>query len=50
MPDRSKTTAPPKKPDTKPKQTPPPPADDDYEDGDIATPKCDRTGNDDEPL
>jgi hypothetical protein len=24
--------------------------DDDYEDGDIATPKRDRTGNDDEPL
>jgi len=50
MPDRSKTTAPPKKPDTGPKQTPPPPADEDYEDGDIATPKRDRTGNDDEPL
>ena len=50
MPDRSKTTAPPKKPDTGPKQTPPPPADDDYEDGDIATPKRDRSGNDDEPL
>ena len=49
MPDRHKTTAPPKKPDTKPKQTPPPP-DEDYEDGDIATPKRDRTGNDDEPL
>jgi hypothetical protein len=25
-------------------------ADDDVEDGDIATPKRDRTGNDDEPL
>jgi hypothetical protein len=25
-------------------------ADDDYEDGDIATPKRDRYGNDDEPL
>ena len=25
-------------------------ADDDIEDGDIATPKRDRTGNDDEPL
>ena len=24
--------------------------DDDYEDGDIATPKHDHTGNDDEPL
>jgi hypothetical protein len=33
-------------------KTPPPPQplDDDYEDGDIATPKRDRTGNDDEPL
>ena len=50
MPDRSKKNPPPKKADTKPKQTPPPPADDDYEDGDIATPKRDRTGNDDEPL
>ncbi|MCG2631997.1 hypothetical protein L6654_35860 [Bradyrhizobium sp. WYCCWR 13023] len=31
---------------------PPPPrdTDDDYEDGDIATPKRDRYGNDDEPL
>ena len=30
---------------------PPPQADaDDYEDGDIATPKRDRYGNDDEPL
>jgi hypothetical protein len=26
------------------------PDDDDYEDGDIATPKHDREGNDDEPL
>jgi hypothetical protein len=25
-------------------------SDDEYEDGDIATPKRDRTGNDDEPL
>ena len=24
--------------------------DDDFEDGDMATPKCDRHGNDDEPL
>jgi hypothetical protein len=33
-------------------KTPPPspPLDEDYEDGDIATPKRDRTGNDDEPL
>jgi hypothetical protein len=34
------------------KLPPPPPRaeDDDYEDGDIATPKRDRYGNDDEPL
>ncbi|MCC8984463.1 hypothetical protein [Bradyrhizobium acaciae] len=35
-------------------KAPPPPAskqdDDYYEDGDIATPKLDRYGNDDEPL
>ena len=42
---------PPKKSDDKPKQPERiPPEDDDYEDGDIATPKQDRTGNDDEPL
>ncbi|WP_271668914.1 hypothetical protein [Bradyrhizobium sp. CCBAU 51627] len=29
---------------------PPPDSDDDYEDGDIATPKRDRYGTDDEPL
>jgi hypothetical protein len=37
----------------KPKRPPPPKPttdDDDYEDGDIATPKKDRDGNDDEPL
>lgn len=35
----------------KPAKKPPRPAeDDDYEDGDIATPKRDRDGNDDEPL
>ncbi len=28
----------------------PPPLEDDDEDGDIATPKHDRNGNDDEPL
>ena len=46
-----------KKQDTTPKdggkpKKPPPKADDDddYEDGDIATPKKDRYGNDDEPL
>jgi hypothetical protein len=42
-----------KKPDDKAKKPPPlpPQADeDDYEDGDIATPKRDRYGTDDEPL
>ncbi len=40
------------KADDKAKKPPPPAAsqDDDYEDGDIATPKVDRYGNDDEPL
>ena len=41
------------KSDDKSKKPPPPaaPQDDDYyEDGDIATPKLDRYGNDDEPL
>ncbi|MBR1206330.1 MULTISPECIES: hypothetical protein [unclassified Bradyrhizobium] len=41
------------KTDDKSKKPPPPaaPQDDDYyEDGDIATPKVDRYGNDDEPL
>ena len=32
------------------KPQPPRDTDDDYEDGDIATPKRDRYGNDDEPL
>ena len=41
---------PPKKADDNPKKPTPPPDDDDFEDGDIATPKRDRTGNDDEPL
>ena len=46
-----KTSEPPKKPDDKVKKPPRRPAeDDDYEDGDIATPKRDRDGNDDEPL
>ncbi len=41
----------PKKADEKSKKPPPPPAaDEDYEDGDIATPKRDRDGPDDEPL
>ena len=42
----------PPKADDKSKK-PPPPArkdDDDYEDGDMATPKRDRYGNDDEPM
>jgi hypothetical protein len=36
----------------KPNKPPPSPRaeDDDFEDGDIATPKRDRDGNDDEPL
>jgi hypothetical protein len=42
---------PPKKIEDKPKQPEPTPAEDDeYEDGDIATPKRDRCGDDDEPL
>ncbi len=42
---------PPKQGDDKPKKPPPPPVEDDeIEDGDIATPKRDRNGNDDEPL
>ena len=46
-----KKSEPPKKTDDKSGKPQPAPAeDDDYEDGDIATPKRDRTGNDDEPL
>ncbi len=48
-----KTSAPPKTAGTadKPKKpTPPADSDDDYEDGDMATPKRDHYGNDDEPL
>jgi hypothetical protein len=42
---------PPKQPEEKPKKPEHVPAEDeDYEDGDIATPKRDRSGNDDEPL
>lgn len=41
----------PNKDEGKPKKPPPRPAEDeDYEDGDIATPKRDRSGDDDEPL
>jgi len=51
----AKPNEPPKIADTKqagdkPKAPPPPRDDDDYEDGDIATPKRDRYGSDDEPL
>ncbi|WP_440635753.1 hypothetical protein ACSHT2_19075 [Bradyrhizobium sp. PUT101] len=50
-----KPSEPPKTADTKRAEDkakiPPPPLDeDDYEDGDIATPKRDRYGPDDEPL
>jgi hypothetical protein len=48
-----KTRAPPKKAgaaDKAKKPLPPAGTDDDYEDGDIATPKRDRYGTDDEPL
>jgi hypothetical protein len=39
------------KDDVKPKKPPPAPVeDDDFEDGDFATPKRDREGNDDQPL
>ena len=43
---------PPKKADDTSSKKPLPPKleDEDHEDGDIATPKRDRTGNDDEPL
>ena len=34
----------------KPEHAPAPVEDDDYEDGDLATPKHDRHGDDDEPL
>jgi hypothetical protein len=40
-----------KKTDDKAQKLPRPPVeDDDFEDGDFATPKRDRDGNDDEPL
>jgi len=43
---------PPKTADDKSKKPPPPPTaeEEDVEDGDMATPKRDRYGNDDEPL
>ena len=45
-----KKNEPAKKAEDKSKKKPPPPVDEDYEDGDIATPKRDRYGTDDEPL
>lgn len=45
-----KNSEPPKPGDDKAKKPPRPVADDDDEDGDIATPKRDRSGDDDEPL
>ena len=46
-----KKSEPPKKADDKSKKSPPQPTeDDDIEDGDIATPKRDRYGDDDQPL
>lgn len=46
-----KNNEPPKKTDDKAKKAPQVPVeDDDYEDGDIATPKRDDIGVDDEPL
>jgi len=51
MGNTGRKSEPPKKAVDKSKKPPPPRSDnDDYEDGDIATPKRDRTGNDDEPL
>jgi hypothetical protein len=41
---------PPKKEDRKSKKLPPATTDDDWDDGDIATPKRDRYGDDDQPL
>jgi hypothetical protein len=47
-----KSKEPPEKADDKSRKPPhsPPAEDDEVEDGDIATPKRDRYGNDDEPL
>ena len=53
MGNTGKKSEPAKKADDKSKKQPPSPLraeEDDYEDGDIATPKRDRYGNDDEPL
>jgi hypothetical protein len=46
-----KKSEPPGNKDAKSKKPPPPPVeDDDVEDGDFATPKRDRHGDDDQPL
>jgi hypothetical protein len=45
-----KSRPPAKQAEDKSKKPPPANTDDDYEDGDIATPKQDRCGTDDEPL
>jgi hypothetical protein len=52
MGNAGKNNKPEEKVDDKSKKPPPPPPveDDDIEDGDIATPKRDRYGTDDEPL
>jgi hypothetical protein len=52
MGNAGKNNKPEEKVDAKSKKPPPPPPveDDDIEDGDIATPKRDRYGTDDEPL
>ncbi|MFY9956840.1 hypothetical protein [Bradyrhizobium sp.] len=51
MSNAGKKNKPAEKADDKSKKPPPAPVrDDDCEDGDIATPKRDRYGNDDEPL
>lgn len=52
MGNTGRKSEPPKQADDKAKKKPPPSRadDDDFEDGDIATPKRDRHGNDDEPL
>ena len=52
MGNAGKSKEPAEKADDKSKKPPPSPPveDDDVEDGDIATPKRDRYGNDDEPL
>ena len=49
MSNAGKKNEPPKKAEDKSKK-PPPSDDEDFEDGDMATPKRDRYGNDDEPL